>query len=97
MTSCSSGFHGLGLRFGEKNLLILIMKLAKVGEEELNKNSLSKLPHVFSDESILSDTGFLCHSSAQHSPILELDAEMAKMCQPFKEAELGILQPKVTF
>lgn len=47
MTSCSSWFHGLVLHFGEENLLILITKLAKVGEEELSKNTLSKLPQIF--------------------------------------------------
>lgn len=79
MTSCSSWFHGLRLHFGEENLSILIIKSAKVGEEELNENSLSKLPPIFSDQSILSDlSSFLCHSSAQHIPFLELDAEKLK-------------------
>lgn len=70
---------GLDYIFGKENLSILIIKLARVGEEELNKNSLSKLPQIFSDQSILYDlSSFLCHSSAQHSPFLELDAEKAK-------------------
>lgn len=43
MTSCSSRFHGLGLFSDEENLFVLIIEFAKVGEEELNKNSLSKM------------------------------------------------------
>lgn len=43
MTSCSSWFHGLGLFSDEENLSVLIIEFAKVGEEELNKNSLSKM------------------------------------------------------